>query len=162
MVSWSATVCWVFFDLQHNSVSHFNQKATGIPQDVCFYPYLLSVIYYLFCTQICVYRVGYESRLILKYQDDSVIVSQLQDNEPNRGTVLDDFVKSNMWSLALEHVLIHKRLHPLRGRRWNVFSLMNVLEQLLIQTLKQTVKLCGDKRASAAVMFKENFSFPLW
>lgn len=89
----SATVCWVFFDLQHNSVSHFNQKATGIPQDVCFYPYLLSVIYYLFHTQICVYRVGYESRLILKYQDDSVIVSQLQDNEPNRGTVLDDFVK---------------------------------------------------------------------
>ena len=34
----------------------------------------------------------YENRTIIKYADDSVIVSRLQDNETCHGPIIDDFV----------------------------------------------------------------------
>ena len=60
-------------------------SSTGSPQG-CVLSSLLFILY----TNSC--RSTYENRHILKFADDSVIISLLKDSETEHGTVVDDFI----------------------------------------------------------------------
>ena len=65
--------------------SNVLSSSTGSPQGCCWSP-LLFILY----TNEC--RSSFSNRLILKFADDTVIVSLLQGDEQDHGPVVDDFV----------------------------------------------------------------------
>ena len=52
---------------------------------------MLSPLLFILYTNMC--RSQYENRLILKYADDSVVVSLLRGGESSHGPVIDDFLR---------------------------------------------------------------------
>ena len=69
----------------NNTLSSFLSSSTGSPQGC-----VLSAFLYILYTNDCLSH--FHNRFIVKYADDSVIVSLLSDEENSHGQVLDDFL----------------------------------------------------------------------
>ena len=86
-------VGWIFDFLTNRSqrvrvngiLYNFLSSSTGSPQGC-----VLSAFLYILYTNDCVSR--FQNRSIIKYADDSVIVSLLNNDENSHGQVLDDFL----------------------------------------------------------------------
>lgn len=86
-------VGWIFDFLTNRSqcvrvnatLSSRQSTSTGSPQGC-----VLSALLYILYTNDC--RSNHDSRFIVKYADDSVIVSLLDNNEDGHGPVLNDFL----------------------------------------------------------------------
>lgn len=65
-------------------LSDFQYCSTGYPQGCCLSP-LLFIMYNM---QVC----KYENSYIIKYADDSVIVSLLHEQDLGHGPVVEDFI----------------------------------------------------------------------
>lgn len=77
---------------------------TGSPQGCCLSP-LLFILY----TNMC--QSKYDNRYILKFADDTVIVSLLQNTETGHGPVIDDFITWCDESYLFLNVLKTKDMH---------------------------------------------------
>lgn len=66
-------------------LSELSQSSTGSPQGC-----VLSALLFTLYTNMC--RSKHANRTILKFTDDTAIVSLLEENEPSHGPIIDEFV----------------------------------------------------------------------